>query len=165
MTNLFKGESSKIRKGEKPSPYAIEFMCAAERALAFAVGGNPRVLSRGVMHPLFISRGIIDQGMPTFKQIYGQSVTVSASDPLFFKENQWPLAKDMKYPAIASKRGQILTYGEPHYLVSTLISFPLSPGLWRVDMLFPYESMRLQYPNCTHSHRILIPYNDECPPR
>jgi hypothetical protein len=134
MTNLFKNETSKIRKGEKPSPYVIEFMSAAERALAFAVGGNPRVLSRDVMHPLFISRGIIDQGMPTIKQIYGRSV-VSASDLLCFKENQWPLAKDVKYPAISSKRGQILTYGEPHYLVSTPISLPglslgLSP-LWR----------------------------------
>jgi hypothetical protein len=63
-------------------------MCAAERALAFAVGGNPCVLSCGVMHPLFTSCGIIDQGMPMFNPIYGQSVMVSESDALFFKENQ-----------------------------------------------------------------------------
>lgn len=45
MTNLFKSQTSKILRGEKPSPYAIKFMFATEKALAFTVGSNSRTLS------------------------------------------------------------------------------------------------------------------------
>jgi hypothetical protein len=133
MKRCYRGELAKIPRQEKPSQYATEFLCVAERAMAFAVGGNPRVLSNDLMRPLSISRGIIDHGMPTFKPIYGSSATVSLSNPLVFRTHEWPLAKDKKYPAMASKRGQILTYGEPHYLVSTPLSSCCPIPYIRVD--------------------------------
>jgi hypothetical protein len=169
MTNLFKSKSSKIQKGEESFPYVIKFMCATERTLAFTIGGNLHVLSHSVMHPLFILQEIVNQGMPTFKPIYGQLAMVSASDPLFFRKNQWPWTKDIKSCAIASKHGQILTCREAHYLVSIFILFLLSPGLWwRCSFLinlciYGIQIIHIHYVNVDDLDTIDA-YNDKCPP-
>lgn len=90
-------------------------MSALERSLAYAHTGNAKVLSTSLMHPLWLSRGIIDQGMPSLSSILSpvlQSTNVPVIDT-----SMWPDGGGGRFPAIASKRAQILTYGEAHYAV------------------------------------------------
>ena len=100
----------------------VELASALERALAYAFGGNAKVLSRALMSPLWLSRGIIDQGMPCLNidKILGSGILANPHDPVIIRSENWPVTPSGRanYPAIASKRAQMLTYGDSHYMVS-----------------------------------------------
>jgi len=60
-----------LLRGRKVSPYLLEFLAALERTEAYAHTGNAKVLSNAVMKPLFITRSLLEHGMPTIdKHIY-----------------------------------------------------------------------------------------------
>lgn len=121
LIKQFWGDSYRtLNAGRKPSPYIVELISALERSLAYAHTGNAKVLSTSLMHPLWLSRGIIDQGMPSLSPILSpvlQSTNVPVID-----SSIWPDGGGGRFPAIASKRAQILTYGEGHYAVRIYIS-------------------------------------------
>lgn len=102
------------------NPYIIELCSALERTLSYGHTGNGKVLARAVMDPLFLTRGLIQNGMPTLnKQIY--QMPLQASGQLTVLAAHWPLTKQ-NHPAICSKRCQVLTYGETHFQVSIILS-------------------------------------------
>lgn len=97
---------------------------ALERTAAYAYTGNAKVLSSGVMGPLFLSRGLVEDGMPVLsKAMYElplQNVT-----PLIIHPHTWPLTAGRRRPAICSKKSHILTYSDAHYMVSIFAFQPL----------------------------------------
>ena len=109
-----------IKKGKQVLPYILEFTSALERTLAYAHTGNVKVLSSGVMKPLFLARAMVELGMPTIlKGVYelpfqgATSFTVAA--------HTWPLTANKQGPATCSKASHIYNYGEDHYMVSERI--------------------------------------------
>ena len=75
------------------------------------------MLATGLMNPLGLSKGVIKDGFPTLHNIFVHFTIASAmKQGLDVDPRAWPL-KD-GYPAIASKRAQILTYSLAHFMVS-----------------------------------------------
>lgn len=92
--------------------------------MAFSHAGNGAVIAKLVMHPLGLSQGMPDNGLPSLIPKYCQfgndmSIMVHA--------NHWPLGKDHRFPAISSKALQLFQYGIQHYCVSLPPSLPISP--------------------------------------
>jgi hypothetical protein len=142
MEMIFRQEIANIKSGRLPSPYILEFLCALERAVAYAHTGNGKVLSSGVMGPLYMSRALVEHGMPTIKKsIY--TTPFQKATPFIIHEELWPLNRSGKAPAICSKRSQILTYGEAHYLVSVYQDVSKGWGRRRLtSFLSPSEPVR-----------------------
>ena len=107
-----------LRRGQRISPYCLEFLATLERTEAYAHTGNTKVLSNAVMKPLFITRGLLEHGMPTIKKaIY--TMHFQDISPFTIQESIWPLNRTKNGPAICSKRMHILTYGETNFMVSS----------------------------------------------
>ncbi|KAG1863248.1 hypothetical protein DFJ58DRAFT_912417 [Suillus subalutaceus] len=102
-----------VQKGVKPAPQVIELCSVLERALAYAHTGNTRVIATSLMRPLWLVQSLLEHGLPTFSP----SVRFAAapSIPVAISPADWPTLTSMKVPAIASKRSQILTYGNDHF--------------------------------------------------
>jgi hypothetical protein len=105
-----------LAKGRKPSPQMIEICAMLERTLAYAHTGNAKVLSSGVMKPFWIYRSLLEQGLPTLSP--SVRVVVSTTLPIAVSAGDWPTVNNLKVPATASKRTQILTFSLEHYEVS-----------------------------------------------
>ncbi|KAG1803891.1 uncharacterized protein HD556DRAFT_1303877 [Suillus plorans] len=88
-----------VERGVKPAPQAIELCSVLERALAYAHTGD--------------TKSLLEHGLPTFSP----SVRFAAppSIPVAISPADWPMLTSMKVLAIASKRSQILTYGNDHF--------------------------------------------------
>jgi hypothetical protein len=123
---VFKQGLAQLQQGRPISPYIQEFGCALERALAYAHTGNAKVLSSGVMGPLFMIRGMVQHGMPTINKAVYQT-PIQSSMPFIVHSVTWPLTKSKKYPAICTKRSHILNYGEEYYMVSHPVSNTAAP--------------------------------------
>lgn len=68
------GVSNQLKK--PPSPYVVESIAALEHTLVYAFTGSAKVLSKGVMEPLMISWGLIDQGFPTVLNVISLKTNV-----------------------------------------------------------------------------------------
>jgi hypothetical protein len=117
LSKLYRYLTTQIQSGRPVSPYLLEFLGALERTLAYAHTGNSKVLSNAVMRPLFLVPSLITMGFPTLnKAIY--DLPFQNAIPFTIHEELWPLNRTGKGPAICTKRSQIVTYGEAHYMVS-----------------------------------------------
>jgi hypothetical protein len=114
---IYNHEIQTLQLGQRILPYWLEFLSALERTEAYAHTGNAKVLSNVAMKPLFITRGLLEHGMPTIKK---ESYTPAFQDvtPLTIPEDICPLNKTQNGPAICSKQTQMLTYGETSFMVS-----------------------------------------------
>lgn len=139
-------EFLRIAKGEPVSPYTLELTSAIERTVTYASTGNAKVLSSAVMKPLFITRGIIEHGMPTIvKGIY--QLPLRGVTPFTVNKHAWPLTANRRGPAICSKMSHILNYDEDQYIVSLYVSLPqhhpLMLWLQRYETYFRIQHMML----------------------
>ncbi|KAG2365886.1 hypothetical protein BDR07DRAFT_1373987 [Suillus spraguei] len=102
-----------ITKGGKPAPQVVEICSVLERALAYAHTGNAKVIATSLMRPLWLVKSLLEQGLPTF----APSVRFSNAPciPVAISPADWPTITNMNVPAIASKRSQMLTYGNDHF--------------------------------------------------
>lgn len=106
--------------GRQVGPYVLEFSSALERALAYAHTGNVKVLSSGVMKPLFLARAMVEMGMPTIiRGVY--ELPFLGATPFVVNPHAWPLTTNRRGPAICSKSSHMINYGEDHYMVSNRI--------------------------------------------
>ncbi|KAG2090773.1 uncharacterized protein F5147DRAFT_780230 [Suillus discolor] len=114
-----------VERGVKPAPQAIELCSVLERALAYAHTGNTKVIATSLMRPLWLVQSLLEHGLPTFSP----SVRFAAppSIPIAISPADWPTLTSMKVPAIASKRSQILTYGNDHFEVCGFLSTASEP--------------------------------------
>ncbi|KAG1811023.1 hypothetical protein EV424DRAFT_1542652 [Suillus variegatus] len=102
-----------IAKGGKPTPQVVELCSVLERALAYAHTGNAKVIATSLMRPLWLVKSLLEQGLPTF----APSVRFPHAPcvPVAISSADWPTLTNMNAPAIASKRSQMLTYGNDHF--------------------------------------------------
>jgi hypothetical protein len=127
IRSLYENEMQVIKNNKDlPCPFRLELLAALERTLCFCHTGNTAVLATSLMNPLGLSRALVTDGFPMLQKVFLQP-TISSAKRSGFKidPRAWPL-KD-GYPAIASRRSQILTYSLEHFMVSLSFS-----GSWRI---------------------------------
>ncbi|KAH9018519.1 hypothetical protein EDB84DRAFT_1566372 [Lactarius hengduanensis] len=116
IDELYKHEMANLRKDETvPCHMRLELLASLERVLCFCHTGNTAVFATSLMHRLGLSKGSIMDGFPMLLMPLFEQRTISSAMEHGFKidARHWPL-KD-KYPAIASKRAQVLTYSIRHF--------------------------------------------------
>jgi hypothetical protein len=120
IKELYDLEMKAIAKKIDPNPFRLELLASFERMLCFCHTGSTAVFATSLMNELGLSRGAVSDGFPMLHHtIFEQPTILSAmSNGLWVDARQWPL-KD-KYPAIASKRTQVLTYSLFHFMVSLI---------------------------------------------
>ena len=108
-------------------PLTIELCSVAERALNYLHTGNGKVLSTAVMRPLWISKALVEHGLPAFSPTIRVGETLS--DPFTVVAEEWPFDEAIHQPLSASKRSQILTYGLSHFSVSAFTNGQMSGAI------------------------------------
>lgn len=96
-----------LKNQVEPDPYLLEVIAIAERALNFAYSGNPKVLARKIMDPMWVSLSLVHTGWPTFYtplSINGHQISLSAKE--------YPYNHTSGYPLMASSRVIEVTYGD-----------------------------------------------------
>lgn len=120
IRSLYKNEIRRMsgNGGRKlPCPFRLELLASLERILCFCHTGNAAVLATSLMNPLGLSRGVVKDGYPMLHKVFQQpSISAAIRHGLEIDRRAWPL-KD-GYPAIASKRAQVVTYSLEHFMVS-----------------------------------------------
>jgi|SRR5712672_1463155 len=112
-----------LQNRERPCPLRLELLASLERLLCYCHTGNTAVLATSLMDPLGLSRGVLKDGFPCLLPLFTEQPIQSAyHHDLKIDPRRWPL-KD-RYPAVASKKSQILSYSVEHYSVS-ISSFTL----------------------------------------
>lgn len=104
-----------LEAGSKPRHEAVELCSVLERTLAYAHTGNARVLATKLMRPLWLVQSLLEQGLPTFAP--SVRITTTINNPIAISAADWPTSDNLNVPAIASKRSQVLTYGNDHFEV------------------------------------------------
>jgi hypothetical protein len=100
-----------------PCPLRLELLASLERLLCYCHTGNTAVLATSLMDPLGLSRGVLTDGFPILLKGFEQpSISLAMEHKFKMSPSAWPLKNG--YPAVASKRAQILTYSESQFLVS-----------------------------------------------
>lgn len=114
---IYKQERQSICEGKLPCHMRLELIASLERILCFCHTGNTAVMATSLMRPLGLSKGALQDGFPMLLPLFAQPTINSAMLHSFnIDARKWPL-KD-GYPAIASKRAQVLTYSIKYFLVS-----------------------------------------------
>jgi hypothetical protein len=98
-------------------PYTIELVSSLERALNFGHTGNTQVLT-SLMKPLFLSRAILDHGLPCLSGIVRTGN--SLNDPVTIVNQDWPVHPKTHLPLMSSKRSHEINYGKSVMYVSTV---------------------------------------------
>ena len=100
-------------------PLRLELLASLERVLCYCHTGNAAVLATSLMDPLGLSRGVLKDGFPCLLQLFTErSIQSALLHGLTIDPRRWPINVKDGYPAIASKRAQVLTYSVEHFLVS-----------------------------------------------
>jgi hypothetical protein len=112
---MYESQKERIRNEIPVSPYTLEVTGLLERTLAFAYTGDARVITKDLMEPFGLKRSLIEHGLPCILKSLNFNKAISQ----LFAHNatMWPLTRKTKEPAVSSKRAQMLTYGEDHFLV------------------------------------------------
>jgi hypothetical protein len=121
MKEIYNYDMLNFRNGKLPCQLRLEFMACLERLLCFCHTGNTAAFATSLMNPLGLSRGVLKDGFPTLLPLFEQPTMQLAKMHGFrIRPSAWPRKKG--YPAMASKRAQVLTYSMEHFLVSTSIA-------------------------------------------
>jgi hypothetical protein len=123
IKELYELEMKVIVIDRKPDPFRLELLASFERLLCFCHTGSTAVFATSLMRELGLSLGAITDGFPMLHhKIFNQPSILSAMKTGFSVDPRaWPMKN--KYPAIASKRAQVLTYSLSHFMVSPIFIF------------------------------------------
>lgn len=111
-----------IKDEREPCPLSLELLASFERMLCYCHTGNTAVLATSLMRPLGLSRGALMDGFPTLNNHFQQpTISLALRNGLLINPATWPL-KD-GYPAVASKKSQIVTYSLNYFLVRVFLYF------------------------------------------
>lgn len=97
-------------------PPVLEMVAMLERALNYAHTGNAKVLTKKLMDRSWLSLSVIKDGMPCISHHFISSGSMSTS-LITVKSDKWPVDSVVHCPLTASRRTQLLTWGESHYQV------------------------------------------------
>src|SRR5262245_29096789 len=108
-------EKSAMEKEQLPDPYHVEVMAMLERAMAYMFTGDARVIVKSLMGPYGLKHSLVELGLPaiTLDIAFDEQLAT----PIALKRANWPLVGRQE-PAVASRRSQLLNYGEDHCKVS-----------------------------------------------
>ena len=127
MKSLYAKEIENEENGAiKPCHMRVELLAALERLLCFCHTGNTAVLATSLINPLGLSKGVLKDGFPVLLRTFQQPrIRCAMNSGFMIDPRRWP--KKDGYPAIASKKAQVLTYSMNHFLVSpTMFTLYLS---------------------------------------
>ncbi|KAH8978979.1 hypothetical protein EDB83DRAFT_2537418 [Lactarius deliciosus] len=114
IESIYNLERQRLRNGSMPCHMRIELIAALERVLCFCHTGNTAVFATGLMNPLGLSKGALKDGFPMLQDVFEQPTIKSAMKHGFgIAHHKWPLKNG--YPAVASKKAQILSYSMRHF--------------------------------------------------
>ena len=118
IKELYRIETKAIDEKILTNPFHLELLASLERILCYCHTGSTVAFATSLMNGLGLSRGAVSDGFPMLHAgIFEQPTIISAMKKDFVVDpRRWPL-KD-KYPAVASKRTQTLTYSLTHFMVS-----------------------------------------------
>lgn len=126
IEGIYKTERQRIQNNELPCPLRLELLASFERLLCYCHTGNTAVFATSLMNPLGLSRGVLKDGFPMLLDTFEHpSIMLSREHGFKVDPKRWPLKNG--FPAMASKRAQVLTYSESHFLVRVIYTFQL---LW-----------------------------------
>ena len=115
-----------IEDDKLTSFFRVELLASLERLLCFCHTGSTAVFATSLMGPLCLSKSAVKDGFPMLQNVFYQLTILSAAkNGIQVDPRKWPL-KD-GYPAIASKKTQVLTYSLSHFMVR-LISIHIYKG-------------------------------------
>ncbi|KAI9433456.1 hypothetical protein H4582DRAFT_2060877 [Lactarius indigo] len=116
IKSIYDVERKRIRKGLTPCHMHVELVAALEQALCFCHTGNAAVFATGLMGPLGLSKGALKDGFPMLQDLFEHPTIKQAMDHgLVIAHRKWPLKNG--YPAMASKKAQVLSYSMRHFHV------------------------------------------------
>ena len=115
IQRMYAQEISKVNKGKLPCPMCLELVACLERVLCFCHTGNTSVFATSLMNPLGLSKGAIRDGFPVLINIFDKDLLSASKEGFCIDPRKWPLKG--RYPAVASKRAQVLNYSMKHYMV------------------------------------------------
>ncbi|KIN94304.1 hypothetical protein M404DRAFT_940888 [Pisolithus tinctorius Marx 270] len=95
-------------------PSFVEMMSMLERILNYAHTGSAQVLIRGLMDRVWLSLGVIHDGLPAISSSFISYGSLTA-DSVAIRSEDWPVDRATRRPMTSSRRVQQLTYGEDHY--------------------------------------------------
>lgn len=116
IERMYKQEIEKVNSGKAPCHMCIELVACLERVLCFCHTGNTSVFATSLMDPLGLSKGAMKDGFPVLLNIFDRPLLNASKEGFCVDASKWPLKGH--YPAVASKRAQVLTYSIKHYMVS-----------------------------------------------
>jgi len=117
IKGIYDTERQRIKNNELPCPLRLEMLASFERLLCYCHTGNTAVFATSLMNGLGLSRGALKDGFPVLLDTFEHpSILVSKAHGFKIDPKRWPLKNG--FPAIASKKAQILTYSDTHFLVS-----------------------------------------------
>ena len=119
LEKIWKSQQPTIQKRIASSPYIIEVTTMLERALAMAYTGDARVITSRLMKPFGLERSLIEHGLPSITAAL--TFDLSIAKDMVVNPANWPSNKNQE-PAMASKRSQVLTCGDAHFMVSVTVS-------------------------------------------
>ncbi|KAG6369887.1 hypothetical protein JVT61DRAFT_13351 [Boletus reticuloceps] len=93
------------------SPYWVELTAALERSLNYMHTGNAKVLTRGLMDPLWLSLSLVNDGLPCLSPVI--SLPRTSLSQLDIRFVDWPVRKGE--PMVASKKSHMFNYGLDHF--------------------------------------------------
>jgi hypothetical protein len=108
-------------KDKRTPPATLELCSVLERTLNYAQTGNGKVLARSLMNPLWVSRGLLEDGMPTFSSAVDFDLDGS-KDPII-RMTEWPLMHRSRALALPSRKSHLVNYGQGQLDVSVLSFF------------------------------------------
>lgn len=107
-----KFRQNKVKKEPIPH-YWIELTASLERALNYYHTGNAKVLTKGLMDPLWLSLSVIHDGLASISSLV--VLTPLTMEPYEIRMVDWPKKKGEL--RVASQRSQIFNYGQDHFEV------------------------------------------------
>lgn len=128
IEGLFEKQMKVIEKNIEPCPFQLELLASLERLLCYCHTGNTTVFATTLMNQLGLSRGALIDGFPVLHPIFQHPTLLSAMNSGFIVDpRRWPKNLKDNYPAIASKKTQMLTYSLSHFMASDVARFAASP--------------------------------------
>lgn len=126
IENIFDLERENIKNKVAPCPFRLELLACLERLLCFCHTGNTKAFATSAMGPLNLSRSAVADSFPIMSKGFKQgNITLAMRHGLEIDPWKWPTTKN-RYPAITSKRSQVLTYSEQHFMVCKTLLFCIS---------------------------------------
>lgn len=122
IQGIYKTKMQRIDKNKLPCLLCLELLASFEQLLCDCHTGNTAVFATSLMNGLGLSRGSLKDGFPVLLDTFEHPLIMVAREHGFKVDlKHWPLKSG--FPAVASRKAQVLTYLDAHYLVSVIYTY------------------------------------------